>query len=144
MSNPNLVEVLDSLAADLRQIDGIKRVTTEHDTPSSVAAHLVPSIGLYEEGLAEDYLVGRRRRCTLTVRLDMTIQGESEARARELRDDLRRRVNFALNDNSMRDGWATVTDPDVTQWVINVLEDPRMLHAQRLCRITWIEQCEER
>lgn len=143
MSNPNLIEVLDALAADLRQIDGIKRVTTEHDTPSSVAGHLVPSIGLYEEGLAEDYLVGRRRRCTLTVRLDMTIQGESEARARELRDDLRRRVNFALNDNSMRDGWATYTD-ETAQWVVNVLEDPRTLHLQRLVRIYWVEQCEER
>ena len=144
MASNNLVEVVEALADDLRQVSGINRVTTERDVPSSVPGHLVPSIGLYEEALAEEYLVGRRRRCTLTVRLDMTVEGESEARARELRDDLRRRVNFALNDNSMRDGWATVTDPDVTQWVINVLEDPRMLHAQRLCRITWIEQCEER
>lgn len=143
MASNNLVEVLDSLAADLRQIQGIKRVTAEHDTPSSVPGHLVPSIGLYEEGLAEDYLVGRRRRCTLTVRLDMTIQGESEARARELRDDLRRRVNFALNDNSTRDGWAVYTD-EQTQWVTNVLEDPMTLHLQRLVRIYWVEQCEER
>lgn len=143
MASNNLVEVLDSLAADLRQIQGIKRVTTEHDTPSSVPGHLVPSIGLYEESLAEDYLVGRRRRCTLTVRLDMTIQGESEARARELRDDLRRRVNFALNDNSTRDGWAVYTD-EQTQWVTNVLEDPLTLHLQRLVRIYWTEICSER
>ena len=143
MASNNLVEVVEALADDLRQVSGINRVTTERDVPSSVPGHLVPSIGLYEEALAEEYLVGRRRRCTLTVRLDMTVEGESEARARELRDDLRRRVNFALNDNSMRDGWSVYTD-EATQWGVNTLEDPRTLHLQRLVRIYWIEQCEER
>lgn len=143
MSNPNLIQVVNSLAEDLRLVPGVKRVTTERYTPSSLPGHHVPCIGLYEENLAEEYLVGRRRRCTLTVRLDMTVQGESESRARELRDTLRREVNFALNDNSRRDDWAVYTD-EVAQWVLNVLEDPTTLHLQRMVKVFWYEQCEDR
>ena len=143
MANNNLIEVVERLADDLRQVPGVRHVTTDRYIPSEVPGHLVPCIGLYEETLAEDHLVGRRRRCTLTVRLDMTVQGESESRARELRDELRRQVNFALNDNSTRDGWAVYTD-EVTQWVLSVLEDPRTLHLQRLVKVYWVEDCEER
>jgi hypothetical protein len=143
MANPNLIEVVDSLAADLRQVPGVRRVTTEQYTPSSIAAHLTPCIGLYEEGLAESHLVGHRRRCTLSVRLDMTIQGQDEARARELRDTLRHEVNYALSQNSTRDGWAVYTD-EATQWVVNTLEDPRTLHLQRLVKVYWIEDCLDR
>lgn len=143
MANPNLIEVVDALCADLREIPGVRKVTTEHFTPTAIPASEIPIIGVYEEQLEEKHKIGRVRRCTLTLRLDCLVQGEDEERSRELRDELRNAINLFTQADTRMGGWAQHTD-EASQWVYSTLEDPRMLQLERLIKIFWDEDCGER
>lgn len=143
MSNPNASEILASLAADLRTVPGVRCVTTRHFVPTEVPGDQIPIVGLYEESIQESHGVSRQRNCVMDVRLDILVQGETESRARELRDAMRLAVNLHLAQNTERDRWARYTE-DTSQWILSTHEDPTLLQLEKSIKVVWQEDAGER
>lgn len=79
----------------------------------------------------------------MSVRLDCIVQGETESRARELRDAMRLAINLRLQQDTSRGGWAVYTE-DTSQWILSVHEDPTILQLEKLIKVAWDERADER
>ena len=143
MASLNASKVLASLAADLANVPGVRTVTTRSFTPADVPGMQTPIIGLYEESIAESHGISKQRKCVMSVRLDCIVQGETESRAREIRDAMRLAINLHLQQDTSRGGWAVYTE-DTSQWILSTHEDPTVLQLEKLIKVAWDERADER
>ena len=113
----DLLLVLGRIHTSRGDLSTVRYCTTRRFTPSDLAGHQVPAIGVWEEDYQERFMAGHQRDITRTLRLYCVVQGSDERRAREFRDYLRRDVNFILFGDQQRSGLAYQSDWQ-SEWVL--------------------------
>jgi len=117
----DLLRVLGRISTDRGDLSTVRYCTTRRFTASDLAGHQVPAIGVWEEDIQERFLAGHQRDVALTLRLYCLVQGSTEDRALELRDYLRRDINFRLFADQQRSGFAYQTDGE-SEWVLEYVD----------------------
>jgi hypothetical protein len=113
----DLLRVLGRISTTRGDLSTARYCTTRRFTPSDLAGHQIPAIGVWEEDYQERFMAGHQRDVTRTVRIYCVVQGSDERRARELRDYLRRDINYVLFTDQQRSGLAYQSDGE-SEWAI--------------------------
>lgn len=134
----DLLRVLGSIHTNNGDLSTVRYCTTRRFQPSDLAGAQIPAIGVWEEDITETFMAGYKRDCAMTLRLFCVVQGADEDRARELRDYLRRDINFRLYADQQRSGFAYVSDGE-NEWTMATLEDRTTFVMERTLTIRFRE-----
>lgn len=134
----DLLRVLGSIHTNRGDLSTVRYCTTRRFQPGGLAGTQIPAIGVWEEEIEETFMAGFKRDCAMTLRLFCVVQGADEDRARELRDYLRRDINFRLYADQQRSGFAYVSDGE-NEWTLSTLEDKSTFLMERTVVIRFRE-----
>lgn len=134
----NILSVIGSISTNNGDLSTVRLCSTRRTQPTDISGSQIPFVGVWEEDVSEQFLAGLKRDVSITFRLFCLVQGSDEARARELREFLRRDINFRLYQDQKQNGNAYHTDNE-SEWVFSTLEDKRMLVCERVMTIKWRE-----